>query len=86
MPTRPIRVFGFTAPLTKNGLYDPRRAPRPYRTRRVFRVCEMTIRHWLAAGVDVLDPLAVARHLAHSKTPGRDAMSVLLEELNTDFA
>ena len=51
-----------------------------------FRVCEMSIRRWIAAGVDVLDPLAVAHHLAHSKNPSRDAMSVLLEELNTDFA
>ena len=50
-----------------------------------FRVCEMSIRRWIAAGVDVLDPLAVAHHLAASKNPSRDAMSVLLEELNTDF-
>ncbi len=51
-----------------------------------FRVCEMSIRRWIAAGVDVLDPLAVAHHLAASKNPSRDAMSVLLEELNTDLA
>jgi hypothetical protein len=51
-----------------------------------FRVCEMSIRRWIAAGVDVLDPLAVAHHLAASKNPSRDAMSVLLEELNTDFS
>ena len=51
-----------------------------------FRVCEMTIRRWLAAGVDVLDPLAVAHHLAASKNPSRDAMSVLLDQLNTDLA
>jgi hypothetical protein len=51
-----------------------------------FRVCEMSIRRWIAAGVDVLDPLAVAHHLAASKNPSRDAMSVLLEELNSpDF-
>jgi hypothetical protein len=47
-----------------------------------FRVCEMTIRRWLAAGVDVLDPLAVAHHLAHSKNPSSDAMSNLLDQLN----
>ena len=51
-----------------------------------FRVCEMTIRRWIAAGVDVLDPLAVAHHLAHSKNPSSDAMSVLLDQLNTDLA
>jgi hypothetical protein len=51
-----------------------------------FRVCEMSIRRWIAAGVDVMDPLAVAHHLAHSKNPSRDAMSALLEELNTDLA
>ncbi len=51
-----------------------------------FRVCEMSIRRWIAAGVDVMDPLAVAHHLAASKNPSRDAMSVLLEELNTDLA
>ena len=51
-----------------------------------FRVCEMSVRRWIAAGVDVLDPLAVAHHLAASKNPSRDAMSVLLEELNTDLA
>jgi hypothetical protein len=28
----------------------------------------------------------VAHHLAASKNPSRDAMSVLLEELNTDLA
>ena len=51
-----------------------------------FRVCEMTIRRWIAAGVDICDPLSVAHHLAHSKNPSRDAMSVLLEELNSpDF-
>lgn len=51
-----------------------------------FRVCEMTIRRWIAAGVDVLDPLSVAHHLAASKNPSTDAMSRLLEELNTDLA
>ena len=51
-----------------------------------FRVCEMTIRRWISAGVDVLDPLAVAHHLAASKNPSRDAMSVLLDQLNTDLA
>jgi hypothetical protein len=51
-----------------------------------FRVCEMSIRRWINAGVDVLDPLAVAHHLAASKNPSRDAMSVLLEELNQDLA
>jgi hypothetical protein len=51
-----------------------------------FRVCEMTIRRWIAAGIDIADPLAVAHHLAASKNPSRDAMSVLLEELNTDLA
>jgi hypothetical protein len=51
-----------------------------------FRVCEMSIRRWIAAGVDVLDPLAVAHHLAASKNPSRDAMSVLLEQLNQDPA
>ena len=51
-----------------------------------FRVCEMSVRRWIAAGVDVMDPLAVAHHLAASKNPSRDAMSVLLEELNTDLA
>ena len=51
-----------------------------------FRVCEMTIRRWISAGVDVLDPLAVAHHLAASKNPSTDAMGRLLEELNnTDF-
>ncbi len=51
-----------------------------------FRVCEMTIRRWIAAGVDICDPLSVARHLAHSKNPSNDAMSRLLEELNSpDF-
>ncbi len=51
-----------------------------------FRVCEMSVRRWIAAGVDVLDPLAVAHHLAASKNPSRDAMSVLLEQLNQDPA
>ena len=51
-----------------------------------FRVCEMTIRRWISAGVDVLDPLAVAHHLAHSKNPSSDAMSNLLDQLNTDLA
>ena len=50
-----------------------------------FRVCEMSVRRWIAAGVDVMDPLAMAHHLAHSKNPSSDAMSVLLEEL-TDLA
>jgi hypothetical protein len=46
----------------------------------------MSVRRWIAAGVDVLDPLAVAHHLAASKNPSRDAMSVLLEQLNQDPA
>jgi hypothetical protein len=46
----------------------------------------MTIRRWIAAGVDICDPLSVGHYLAHSKNPSRDAMSVLLEELNSpDF-
>jgi hypothetical protein len=46
----------------------------------------MSIRRWIAAGVDVLDPLAVAHHLAHSKNPSRDSMSRLIEQLNSpDF-
>ena len=51
-----------------------------------FRCCEMTIRRWISAGVDICDPLSVARHLAHSKNPSRDSMTALLEELNTDLA
>ncbi len=51
-----------------------------------FRVCTNSVRRWLAAGVDVMDPLAVAHHLAASKNPSRDAMSRLIEELNSpDF-
>ncbi len=51
-----------------------------------FRVCTNSVRRWIAAGVDVMDPLAVAHHLAASKNPSRDAMSVLLEQLNQDPA
>ena len=51
-----------------------------------FRVCEMTIRRWIAAGIDITDPLAVGHYLAHAKNPAPDAMSRLIEELNSpDF-
>jgi hypothetical protein len=51
-----------------------------------FRVCTNSVRRWIAAGVDVMDPLAVAHYLAHAKNPSPDAMSRLIEELNSpDF-
>jgi len=40
------------------------------------------IRRWIVAGMDVLNPLAIAHHLAASKNPSSNAMSRLLEELN----
>ncbi len=51
-----------------------------------YRVNTRTIRRWHALGIDLHDPVAVASALAAMKNPSSDAMSVLLEELNTDFA
>jgi hypothetical protein len=45
-----------------------------------------TIRRWHALGIDLHDPVAVASALAAMKNPSPDAMSRLLEELNTDLA
>jgi hypothetical protein len=51
-----------------------------------YRVNTRTIRRWRALGIDLHDPVAVASALAAMKNPSSDAMSVLLEELNHDFA
>jgi len=51
-----------------------------------YRVNTRTIRRWHALGIDLHDPVAVASALAAMKNPSSDAMSVLLEELNTDLA
>jgi hypothetical protein len=51
-----------------------------------YRVNTRTIRRWHALGIDLHDPVAVASALAAMKNPSSDAMSVLLEELNSpDF-
>jgi hypothetical protein len=51
-----------------------------------YRVNTRTIRRWHALGIDLHDPVAVASALAAMKNPSSDAMSVLLEQINTDFA
>jgi hypothetical protein len=51
-----------------------------------YRVNTRTIRRWHALGIDLHDPVAVASALAAMKNPSSDAMSVLLEQLNTDLA
>ena len=51
-----------------------------------YRASPRTIRRWHALGIDLHDPVAVAAALAGMKNPSSDAMSRLLEELNTDLA
>jgi hypothetical protein len=51
-----------------------------------YRVNTRTIRRWHALGIDLHDPIAVASALAAMKNPSPDAMSRLIEELNSpDF-
>ena len=51
-----------------------------------YRCSPRTIRRWHALGIDIADPIAIAEALAGMKNPSSDAMSRLLEELNTDLA
>ena len=51
-----------------------------------YRCSPRTIRRWHALGIDLADPIAIAEALAAMKNPSPDAMSRLLEELNTDLA
>jgi len=46
-----------------------------------FRVSCRTIRRWLAAGCDVTDPQAVAKHLVNQRAPSPAAMQAAHELL-----
>jgi hypothetical protein len=51
-----------------------------------FRVCTNSVRRWLAAGVDVMDPLAVAHHLAHSKNQRQEQIELARQALELKIA
>jgi transposase-like protein len=48
---------------------------------RRYDVTTRTVRRWVADGVNVGDPLAVAEHLARSKNPSRRAVIACIREL-----
>ncbi|MCX8497141.1 MAG: hypothetical protein ORN51_13250 [Akkermansiaceae bacterium] len=51
-----------------------------------YKVSSRTIYRWLAVGVDVMNPLEVARHSICQRTTNPQALEAILAELDAELA
>jgi hypothetical protein len=51
-----------------------------------YKVSSRTIYRWLAVGVDVMNPLEVARHSICQRSANPQTLEVILAELDDDIA